>query len=252
MANYPTDTYTNLKSRFKALAGISELETTDSEFLRQLTNKRIRMGYERYPWPNHTIIGETVTSAERPTANQIVTYGSAKGLNNNADVVFKIHAADPTSSRYPEEYQFVTHADSSGNPIVELIEPTTITSNVYVTYRTALEDVVEDDSGYSTGFFGDAAGDNPNIPYQFFEYAVYGSYADFLRGDGQTDKAIAEDQNAELHLRQEIDKVKNQNRQFRHDLLQYRPVTQFRRHQSQAGGAPVNAEASSALGNTTT
>ena len=234
------------------MAGISEMETTDSDFLRQLVNKRIRNAYERYPWPNHTVVGETVTSAERPTANQTVTYGSAKGLVNNADVVFKVHKSDPKSDRYPDEYQFVSHTDSTGNPIIQLIEPTTVTADIYCTYRTALEDVVEDDAGYSTGFFGDAAGDNPNIPYQFFEYAVYGAYADFLRGDGQTEKAIAEDQNAELHLRMEIDKVRNQNRQFRHDLLQYRPVTQFRRHMSQAGGVPVNTDASNALGNTTT
>lgn len=252
MPNYPTDTYTNLKGRFQALAGINSLETTDADFLRQLINKRIRMAYERYPWPNHTVIGETVTNAERATANQIVTYGAAKELDSAADVVFRIHQSDPKTNRYPEEYQFISHADSAGNPIVQLLEPTTITSDVYVTYRKSLEDIVEDGAGYSTGFFGDAAGDNPNIPYQFFEYAVYGAYADFLRGDGQTDKAIAEDQNAEYHLRQEIDKVRNQNRQFRHDLLQYRPVTQFRRHQTQAGGAPVNIDAAGPLGNTTT
>lgn len=252
MANYPTDTYTNLKARFQALAGINSLETTDSDFLRQLVNKRIRGAYERYPWPNHTVIGETVTSAERATANQIVIYGAAKELDNTADVIFKIHKSDPKTSRYPEEYQFVAHADSAGNPIVQLLEPSTVSTDVYVTYRKALEDLVEDGAGYSTGFFGDAAGDNPNIPYQFFEYAVYGAYADFLRGDGQTDKAMAEDQNAELHLRQEIDKVRNQNRQFRHDLLQYRPNTQFRRHQSQTGGVPVNQAASGLLDNTTT
>lgn len=252
MANYPTDTYTNLKSRFQALAGIDSLETTDGDFLRQLVNKRIRMAYERYPWPNHTVVGETVTNAERSAANEVITYGNAVELDNQADVVFKIHKSNPSSTRYPEEYTFVSTANSNGTPIVRLIEPSEITDDIYVTYRTALEDVIEDDAGYSTGYFGDEAGDNPNVPYQFFEYAVYGAYADFLRGDGQTQKAIAEDQNAELHLRQELDKVRNQNRQFRHDLLQYRPVTQFRRHQSQAGGSPVNTDAASVLGNTTT
>jgi hypothetical protein len=42
-------------------------------------------------------------------------------------------------------------------------------------------------------------------------------------------------------LRQEIDIVRNQSRQFRHDILQYRPQTQFRRHNIQAGGSPLNA-----------
>ena len=70
---------------------------------------------------------------------------------------------------------------------------------------------------------------------------AFGAYADFLRGDGQTQKAQVEDQNAEMILRQEIDIVRNQSRQFRHDVLQYRPQTQFRRHNLQAGGSPLNA-----------
>jgi hypothetical protein len=99
-----------------------------------------------------------------------------------------------------------------------------------VTYRKDLESVVSDGGSYTSGSFGDESGDNPNIPYQFFEYCAFGAYADFLRGDGQTDKAQVEDQNAELILVSEIDKVRNQSRQFRHDVLQYRPQTQFRRH----------------------
>ena len=39
---------------------------------------------------------------------------------------------------------------------------------------------------------------------------AFGAYADFLRGDGQTQKAQVEDQNAEMILRQEIDIVRNQ------------------------------------------
>jgi hypothetical protein len=109
-----------------------------------------------------------------------------------------------------------------------------------VTYRKDLDSVVSDGGSYASGSFGDESGDNPNIPYQFFEYCAFGAYADFLRGDGQTDKAQVEDQNAELILVSEIDKVRNQSRQFRHDVLQYRPQTQFRRHNLQAGGSPVN------------
>ena len=66
---------------------------------------------------------------------------------------------------------------------------------------------------------------------------AFGAYATSC-GDGQTPQV--EDQNAES-LRQEIDIVRNQSRQFRHDVLQYRPQTQFRRHNLQAGGSPLNA-----------
>ena len=46
--------------------------------------------------------------------------------------------------------------------------------------------------------------------------------------------------NSEIILVSEIGKVRNQSRQFRHDVLQYRPKTQFARHNVQAGGTPLN------------
>jgi len=58
MANYPTLSYDNLEERFKSIAGLASLETTDASFLRQAVNRRIRTCFERYPWPDFTVIGE--------------------------------------------------------------------------------------------------------------------------------------------------------------------------------------------------
>jgi len=240
MANYPTITYQNLEERFKSIAGLSALETTDAAFLRQAVNRRIRTAFERYPWPDFTVIGESV-SLLTANDNTIQTYGTGKDLANNSNVVFRIHKTDPTDTRYPEEYTYVSALNSGGYPSVKIINPTVLNSvDVFVTYRKDLSSVISDSGSYTSGSFGDESGDNPDIPYQFFEYCAFGAYADFLRGDGQTEKAQVEDQNSELILISEIDKVRNQSRQFRHDVLQYRPQTQFRRHNIQAGGSPVN------------
>ena len=241
MANYPTLSYDNLEERFKSIAGLASLETTDASFLRQAVNRRIRTGFERYPWPDFTVIGEQVELLTSDD-NTIQTFGSGKDLANNSNVVFRIHKTDPTDTRYPEEYTYVSKLNSGGYPSVKIISPTVLhQKNVFVTYRKDLTDVISDgNSDFTSGSFGDESADNPNIPYQFFEYCAFGAYADFLRGDGQTDKAQVEDQNSELILVSEIDKVRNQSRQFRHDVLQYRPMTQFNRHNVQAGGSPVN------------
>ena len=69
---------------------------------------------------------------------------------------------------------------------------------------------------------------------------VQSSYSGFLKGDGQNEKAQLESQNAEAILAQEIDVVREQSRQYRNDILQYRAPSQFRRHNIQAGGQPVN------------
>jgi len=240
MANYPTITYQNLEERFKSIAGLSALETTDAAFLRQAVNRRVRTAFERYPWPDFTVIGESV-SLLTADDNTIQTYGTGKDLANDSNVVFRIHKTDPTDTRYPEEYTYVSVLNAGGYPSVKIINPTVLDSvDVFVTYRKDLSAVISDGGSYTSGSFGDESGDNPNIPYQFFEYCAFGAYADFLRGDGQTEKAQVEDQNSELILISEIDKVRNQSRQFRHDVLQYRPQTQFRRHNIQAGGSPVN------------
>jgi len=240
MANYPTITYQNLEERFKSIAGLSALETTDAAFLRQAVNRRVRTAFERYPWPDFTVIGESV-SLLTADDNTIQTYGTGKDLANDSNVVFRIHKTDPTDTRYPEEYTYVSALNAGGYPSVKIINPTVLDSvDVFVTYRKDLSAVISDGGSYTSGSFGDESGDNPNIPYQFFEYCAFGAYADFLRGDGQTEKAQVEDQNSELILISEIDKVRNQSRQFRHDVLQYRPQTQFRRHNIQAGGSPVN------------
>ena len=239
MGNYATATYSQLKSRFQALAGLESLQTTDASFLRDLVNRRARLAHERYPWPQFTVIGESVAIVTSDD-NRLRVYGSSNKLANDANVVFRIHKADPSSTRYPDEYTFFTELDSDGFPSVKIIEPTALDSiNVYVTYRKDLRGEINSGSATS-GYYGDEAGDEQNIPNIFFEYMVQGAYADFLRGDGQTEKATVEEQNAEALLIQEIDLVREQGRQFRNDVLQYRAPSQFRRHNIQAGGSPLN------------
>jgi hypothetical protein len=253
MANYPTVTYNNLEERFKSIAGLGSLETIDAQFLRQSVNRRMRNAFERYPWPQFTVVGEsyTVVTNDSNTIQTGGTSGTGLDLAFPASVVFRAQKSNPTTTRYPEEYSFVSLLASNGYPAIKIISTTTLNNvAVYVTYRKELSNIISDGGTYTSGFFGDENGDNPNVPYVFFEYVCFGAYADFLRGDGQTDKAQVEEQNAEILLRMEIDKVRNQSRQFRHDILQYRPSTQFRRHNVQAGGNPINQDAP-VLGNDT-
>ena len=239
MANYATATYSQLKSRFRALAGLDALQATDASFLRDLVNRAARIAHERYPWPQFTVMGESVAIVTSD-ANRLRIYGSSNKLANDANVVFRIHKEDPTSARYPDEYTFLTELDSGGYPSVKIIEPSTLNGvNVFVTYRKDLRSEINSGSATS-GYYGDEAGDSQEIPNFFFEYLVHSSYANFLRGDGQTEKAIAEEQNAEIILQQEIDLVREQSRQYRNDILQYRAPSQFNRHNIQAGGKPVS------------
>ena len=180
MANYATATYSQLKSRFRALAGLDALQATDASFLRDLVNRAARIAHERYPWPQFTVMGESVAIVTSD-ANRLRIYGTSNKLANDANVVFRIHKEDPTTTRYPDEYTFLTELDSGGYPSVKIIEPSTLDGvNVFVTYRKDLRSEINSGSATS-GYYGDEAGDSEEIPNFFFEYLVHSSYANFLR-----------------------------------------------------------------------
>ena len=56
-----------------------------------------------------------------------------------------------------------------------------------------------------------------DIPLEFYHYVLHATYADFLRGEGQNDKALAEEQAAQEYLAIELMKpanVRNANRLY--------------------------------------
>lgn len=68
----------------------------------------------------------------------------------------------------------------------------------FVTYKKNLT-LFTTSSDYTTS--------TEEVPGEFFQYIAYGTYADFLRMDGQHDKAQLESENAELSLAQQLERV---------------------------------------------
>lgn len=103
----------------------------------------------------------------------------------------RIWSANPFSTNGFCEYEFFV--DSDGATIIN-----NATSNL----------------GFWVGFKKQFSGPytvlSTDIPLEFFHYAAHATYADFLRMDGQTDKAMAEEQVAMTHLMLELSKAQNQ------------------------------------------
>lgn len=59
--------------------------------------------------------------------------------------------------------------------------------------------------------YGDGDGEESNIPEPWFEYMAQGAYTDWLRSDGQTEKAMAEEAIAAGLLDQQLEKVSRSN-----------------------------------------
>lgn len=61
------------------------------------------------------------------------------------------------------------------------------------------------------------------IPLEFFNYTAHGTYADFLRMDGQHDKAAFEEQKADMFLATELERIDiiNNNNSLNHKISTY-------------------------------
>jgi hypothetical protein len=92
------------------------------------------------------------------------------------------------------EYDFFV--DFTGANILNITSSTD--NSAFVTYKQEFPpfEVTSD--------FGNISVD---VPGEFFAYLAHATYADFLRMDGQTDKAFAEEQRAEIALALELEKI---------------------------------------------
>ena len=116
---------------------------------------------------------------------------------NDIDSFLRIFSSKPYSSTTYGEYQFTV--DQSG---ATLISGTSIPSSVHVTYKAQLQDK-----------YGNGAGYTQTVPREWFEYLAHGTYADYLRAEGQQEKAQLADQEANEILMDELMKLDEQHTQ---------------------------------------
>jgi len=93
---------------------------------------------------------------------------------------------------------FVTAGAATGSPIITA-------EAVYSAFVTYL-------AGIPTNY-GDGESEESDIPEAWFEYMAQGAYTDWLRSDGSTEKAMAEEAIAAGLLNQQLEKVSRSNGQ---------------------------------------
>ena len=106
----------------------------------------------------------------------------------------RIHRKQAFLNNSSIEYDF--YVDFTGANILNITSTTD--NSAFVTYKQEFPPF-EVTSG-----FGESEVD---VPGEFFAYLAHATYADFLRMDGQTDKAFAEEQRAEIALALELEKI---------------------------------------------
>tara|TARA_R100000654_G_scaffold12214_1_gene26562 strand:+ start:462 stop:1442 length:981 start_codon:yes stop_codon:yes gene_type:complete len=106
----------------------------------------------------------------------------------------RVFRKQPFLNQSATEYEFFL--DVTGANILNIVSTTD--NAAFVSYKKEFTpfDVT---SGYTDS--------EVEVPNEFFPYLAHATYADFLRMDGQTDKAFAEEERANLAMALELEKV---------------------------------------------
>jgi hypothetical protein len=96
------------------------------------------------------------------------------------------------------EYEFFV--DFTGANILNVVSTTD--NSAFITYKQEFTPFT-----VSGSLVSDYTDSTVEVPAEFFAYIAHATYADFLRMDGQTDKAFAEENTASVALALELEKI---------------------------------------------
>jgi hypothetical protein len=206
-----TRTYGDLFKLIQSLAGVGSFAASEQDDIANFINRRFSEAYDTSDmWPRYLVTGEerqiwneeTSASFFNPTQNlNISLAGNNEALvpyEQNAKVnigeFIRIHRTHPFLRNSALEFEF--YVDGIGAHILNLT--TADASSAFVTYKKEFTPFsVSSDYQTSTA----------EVPAEFFHFIAHTAYADFLRMDGQTDKALIEEQAGGNYLALELEKV---------------------------------------------
>jgi hypothetical protein len=180
-------TYSDLLTLIRSLAGAGSFTAEEQTSILSFVNRRASEAYNMsQSWPRYLVVGEERTIDSSPAST--IPYAEA-GKNTIYEWI-RIHRTQPFLRNSALEFNF--YVDSNGAHILNLT--TADATSAFVTYKKEL---------------GQFTANSTNIPGEWFAFMAHTAYADFLRMDGQHDKALNEEQVAQSYIAMELEKVDN-------------------------------------------
>jgi hypothetical protein len=188
-----TRTYDELYELIQALCGVT-FASIEEPRIRALVNRRASKAYKASNyWTRFLLVGEEVLV----TSGTILYSDQVSG--EKIDTFLRIYKTRPYQSLGVNEHEFVV--TSLGARLINY-DSEEATGTAYVTAKTQLLDKYGNGSGYTQ-----------SVPREWFEYLAHGTYADYLRAEGQQEKAALADQEANEILLDELMKLDEQHTQ---------------------------------------
>lgn len=159
--------------------------------IRSLVNRRAERAYRASNyWTRFLHIGE-----ERDVVSNVVSFTQTG--SDSIDTFLRIFKQQPYQSTSVQEFDF-TVTSAGATLVAGTLDPT----SAWVTYKARLEDT-----------YGDQTGDTTTVPKEWFEYIAHGTYGDYLRAEGQQEKAAVADAEAVDILTDELLRLDEQGTQ---------------------------------------
>lgn len=171
-----TRTYADLFETIEGLCGV-RFATTETARIKALINRRATRAYRASNyWPRFLTIGEERTVTDNVIATE------ETGLST-IDTFLRIHRTEPFISASAQEFAFMVTAAGA-----RLIAGSLAPDSAFVTYKSTHDDI-----------YGTIGTDVTTVPKEWFQYMAHGTYADYLRAEGQQEKAaLAEAEAADI------------------------------------------------------
>ena len=174
----------------EALFG-ADFSAIEEPRIRALINSRAKRAYRASNWwPRFLTVGES-----RTVTNGVIAYTEAG--KNSIDTFLRIYKAQPFQTSSVTEFDFTLDANGA-----TIIEANLGSTSAFVTYKQKWTDTYGDGS----------SGTVINVPDEWVEYLAHGAYSDFLRAEGQQEKAALADQEAQDKLLDELMRIDEQTR----------------------------------------
>lgn len=185
-----TKPYSELYDLIQSLCGVVFASSEEGR-IKAFINRRIQKAYRSSNyWTRFLLVAEEFTPS-----SGVVLFEDPNGYK--VDTFLRIYRAQPYSGVNVQEYEYtVTSAGA------KLIAGSTVPTSVWVTCKTQLLDT-----------YGTAAGNNSSIPNEWFQYVAHGAYSDYLRAEGQQERALVAEQEANEILLDELMRLDEQHTQ---------------------------------------
>jgi hypothetical protein len=134
----------------------------------------------------------TGTGTARPALGYIPFAETGK---DTIDTFLRVHRQQPYVVASVQEYDMMITA-TGATIITGNLNPAT----AFVTYKAQLNDT-----------YGDSAGETSAVPAEWYQYLAHGTYSDYLRAEGQQEKAALADQEADSLLQDEMIRIDEQH-----------------------------------------